>query len=60
MTHEEAVSHWKKKKDEAFKSLGRMTGDKGTPFEVQYALAYKKLVLLGVAAPLRGKYGVPR
>lgn len=58
MNHDEAVEFWMRKKEEAFKALGRMTGDKGTPYETQYALAYKKLSLLGVCAPLRGKYGV--
>jgi hypothetical protein len=49
---------WEKVMHEAFKSLGRMKGVKGSAFEALYSQAYNKLVSEGKRQKLRKKYQV--
>lgn len=47
---------WERKMTEASKMMSKMPGLKGMPFEVQYSLAYSRLVNLGKRQKLRQKY----
>jgi hypothetical protein len=42
----------------AFSKLGKVNGKAGTGTEVAYAMAYQKLVALGVKPQIKGKYRV--
>lgn len=56
MASEDEILRLQRRKEEAFKAAGRMTGDKGRPYETVYALSYDKLALAGLCQRLRSKY----